>query len=194
MEVADQYLVERCKHDDLDAYEVLVERYRNRILNYVARFSGAADAEDLTQEVFIRAYLAIRKFRGQSSFQTWLYRIANNVCVDSYRRRCRDRTAYSLDESKDTGEGEVEREIPDWSADPEGVAQSRELQALVQKTLLTLSEKLRSVIILHDLEGLSYEEIAETLQIPIGTVKSRLFNARLELREKLRPYMEGRMG
>lgn len=194
MEVADQYLVERCKHDDLDAYEVLVERYRNRILNYVARFSGAADAEDLTQEVFIRAYLAIRKFRGQSSFQTWLYRIANNVCVDSYRRRSRDRTAYSLDESKDTGEGEVEREIPDWSANPEGVAQSRELQALVQKTLLTLSEKLRSVIILHDLEGLSYEEIAETLQIPIGTVKSRLFNARLELREKLRPYMEGRMG
>lgn len=194
MEVADQYLVERCKHDDLDAYEVLVERYRNRILNYVARFSGTADAEDLTQEVFIRAYLAIRKFRGQSSFQTWLYRIANNVCVDSYRRRSRDRTAYSLDESKDTGEGEVEREIPDWSANPEGVAQSRELQALVQKTLLTLSEKLRSVIILHDLEGLSYEEIAETLQIPIGTVKSRLFNARLELREKLRPYMEGRMG
>ncbi|MBI3945299.1 MAG: sigma-70 family RNA polymerase sigma factor [Armatimonadetes bacterium] len=191
MEVADLLLVERCKQDDTDAYEVLVDRYRNKILNYVARFSGAADAEDLTQEVFIKAYLAIRKFQGKSSFQTWLYRIANNVCVDRYRRSSRDRIAYSLDDPVETEDGEVAREIPDWSGDPEGVAQSRELQALVQQTLLTLSDKLRSVVILHDLEGMPYDEIAETLQIPVGTVKSRLFNARMELRNKLRPYVEG---
>lgn len=193
VEVADLLLVERCQQDDTEAYELLVDRYRNKILNYVARYSGStADAEDLTQEVFIKAYLAIKKFRGQSSFQTWIFQIANNVCVDRFRRTRRERIAYSLDEPVETDEGEVEREIPDWSWDPEAVAQSRELQALVQKTLTTLSDKLRSVIILHDLEGMRYEEIAEILNIPLGTVKSRLFNARVELRNRLRSYMEVR--
>jgi RNA polymerase sigma-70 factor (ECF subfamily) len=193
VEVADLLLVERCKQDDIEAYEALVDRYRNKILNYVARYSGStADAEDLTQEVFIKAYLAIKKFRGQCSFQTWLFQIASNVCVDRFRRVRRDRVAYSLDEPVSTEDGEVEREIPDWSGDPESVAESRELQALVQKTLMTLSDKLRAVIVMHDLEGLRYEEIAEVLQIPIGTVKSRLFNARVELRNRLRSYVEGR--
>ncbi|HOJ21789.1 MAG TPA: sigma-70 family RNA polymerase sigma factor, partial [Armatimonadota bacterium] len=123
-------------------------------------------------------------------FQTWIFQIANNVCVDRFRRTRRERIAYSLDEPVETEEGVVEREIPDWSWDPEAVAQSRELQALVQKTLTTLSDKLRPVIILHDLEGMRYEEIAEILNIPLGTVKSRLFNARVELRNRLRPYME----
>jgi RNA polymerase sigma-70 factor (ECF subfamily) len=191
VEVADLLLVERSKQDDIEAYELLVDRYRNKILNYVARYTGStADAEDLTQEVFIKAYLAIKKFRGQSSFQTWIFQIANNVCVDRFRRTRRERIAYSLDEPVETEEGVVEREIPDWSWDPEAVAQSRELQALVQKTLTTLSDKLRPVIILHDLEGMRYEEIAEILNIPLGTVKSRLFNARVELRNRLRPYME----
>jgi RNA polymerase sigma-70 factor (ECF subfamily) len=191
VEVADLLLVERSKQDDIEAYELLVDRYRNKILNYVARYSGStADAEDLTQEVFIKAYLAIKKFRGQSSFQTWIFQIANNVCVDRFRRTRRERIAYSLDDPVETEEGVVEREIPDWSWDPEAVAQSRELQALVQKTLTTLSDKLRPVIILHDLEGMRYEEIAEILNIPLGTVKSRLFNARVELRNRLRPYME----
>lgn len=192
MEVADLLLVERCKQDDIEAYEMLVERYRNKILNYVARYCGSADAEDLTQEVFIKAFVAIKKFRGQCSFQTWVFQIANNVCVDRFRRVKRSRVAYSLDDPVETAEGEVEREIPDWSWDPEAVAQSHELQALVHKTLLTLSDKLRAVVILHDLEGVPYEEIAEMLQIPIGTVKSRLFNARVELRNKLRAYVEGR--
>ena len=193
MEVADLLLVERCKQDDIDAYELLVERYRNKILNYVARYCGSTtDAEDLTQEVFIKAYLAIKKFRGQCSFQTWLFQIANNVCVDRFRRTRRERVAYSLDDPVETDEGEVEREIPDWSWDPQAVAESRELQARVQKALSGMSEKLRSVIVLHDLEGLRYEEIAEILQIPLGTVKSRLFNARIELRNRLRSYVECR--
>jgi len=193
VEVADLLLVERCKQDDIDAYELLVERYRNKILNYVARYCGSTtDAEDLTQEVFIKAYLAIKKFRGQCSFQTWLFQIANNVCVDRFRRTRRERVAYSLDDPVETDEGEVEREIPDWSWDPQAVAESRELQARVQKALSGMSEKLRSVIVLHDLEGLRYEEIAEILQIPLGTVKSRLFNARIELRNRLRSYVECR--
>ena len=99
----------------------------------------------------------------------------------------RSRVAYSLDEPLDTDEGEVERDIPDWSNDPEAVAQSRELQREVQKALLTLSDKLRSVIVLHDLEGLPYEEIAGILDIPLGTVKSRLFNAQLALHDRLGP-------
>jgi len=193
VEVADLLLVERCKQDDIDAYELLVERYRNKILNYVARYCGSTtDAEDLTQEVFIKAYLAIKKFRGQCSFQTWLFQIANNVCVDRFRRTRRERVAYSLDDPVETDEGEVEREIPDWSWDPQAIAESRELQARVQKALLGMSEKLRSVIILHDLEGLRYEEIAEILQVPLGTIKSRLFNARIELRNRLRSYVECR--
>ena len=191
MDTADLLLVERCKQDDLDAYEALAARYRNRIQNYVARYSGcAADAEDLTQEVFIKAYLAIKKFRGQSSFQTWLYQIANNVCVDRFRRVKRERIAYSLDDPVGTEEGEVGREIPDTARGPEELAQSREVRDQVQKALTQLSEKLRPVVILHDLEGMRYEEIAEILKIPVGTVKSRLFNARMELRNKLRRYVE----
>lgn len=192
--MADLLLIERCKQDDVDAYETLVARYRNKTLNYVARYSGStADAEDLTQEVFIKAYLAVKRFRGQCSFQTWLFQIASNVCVDRFRRVKRERVAYSLDEPVDTEDGEVEREIPDWSGDPEGIAESRELQAQVRKAMMTLSDKLRAVIVLHDLEDVPYEEIAEILHIPVGTVKSRLFNARMELRKKLRPYVEGRM-
>ena len=191
MDTADLLLVERCKQDDLDAYEALAARYRNRIQNYVARYSGcAADAEDLTQEVFIKAYLAIKKFRGQCSFQTWLYQIANNVCVDRFRRVKRERIAYSLDDPVGTEEGEVGREIPDTARGPEELAQSREVRDQVQKALTQLSEKLRPVVILHDLEGMRYEEIAEILKIPVGTVKSRLFNARMELRNKLRRYVE----
>jgi len=191
--MADLLLVERCKQDDAAAYEQLVDRYRNKILNYVARYSGStADAEDLAQEVFIKAYLAVRKFRGECTFQTWLFQIANNVCVDRFRRVKRERVAYSLDEPVETAEGEVERDIPDWSNDPESIAQGRELQAMVQKTLTTLSDKLRPVVILHDLEGMAHEEIAEVLRIPVGTVKSRLFNARMELRRKLRFYVEAR--
>ena len=191
MDTADLLLVERCKQDDLDAYEALAARYRNRIQNYVARYSGcAADAEDLTQEVFIKAYLAIKKFRGQCSFQTWLYQIANNVCVDRFRRVKRERIAYTLDDPVGTEEGEVGREIPDTARGPEELAQSREVRDQVQKALTQLSEKLRPVVILHDLEGMRYEEIAEILKIPVGTVKSRLFNARMELRNKLRRYVE----
>lgn len=194
VDIGDLLLVERCKQDDIVAYEELVNRYRNKILNYVARNTGSlADAEDLTQEVFIKAYLAIKKFRGQSSFQTWLFQIANNVCVDRFRRKKRERIAYSLDEPLTTDEGEVEREIPDWSSDPAGLAQGQEMQAQVQKALSSLSDKLRPVIILHDLQDMPYEEIAAVLQIPLGTVKSRLFNARVELRRKLRSYVEERL-
>ncbi|MDH7568190.1 MAG: sigma-70 family RNA polymerase sigma factor [Armatimonadota bacterium] len=192
MEVADRLLVERCKQNDIEAYAVLVDRYRNKILNYVARYSGAADAEDLTQEVFIRAYLGIKNFRGRSSFQTWLFQIANNVCVDRFRRARRERVVCSLDHPIETDGGEVEREVPDWSNNPEELAHGREMQEMVQRALLMLPEKLRAVVVLHDLQGMPYEEIAEILGIPVGTVKSRLFNARMELRKRLRPYWEGK--
>ena len=133
VEVADLLLVERSKQDDIEAYELLVDRYRNKILNYVARYSGStADAEDLTQEVFIKAYLAIKKFRGQSSFQTWIFQIANNVCVDRFRHaRSASPTRSMIPPRPRKGWWSARSRLV---AGPEAVAQSLELQALVQKT------------------------------------------------------------
>lgn len=194
MDPTDLALVERCRNGDTRAFEPLVDRYKNKIHNYVSRMIHDPDeAEDVTQEVFVRAFSSLHHFRGQSSFQTWLYRIATNLCVDHHRRQeHRPQVVRSLDAPVEGEDGGLEWEVADWSYNPESVALSREMQEQVHRALGLLSDKLRAVILLHDLQGLSYEEIAQTLQCPLGTVKSRLFNAREALREQLRPYVEGR--
>jgi len=193
MEQSDWALVERCQNDDLQAFEQLVEKYKNKVYNYVYRMlNDPEEAEDITQEVFVRAFAAIKQFRGQASFQTWLYRITVNLCVDCHRRRERGpQVVRSLDAPVEGEKGEVELEVPDWKYNPEAHLLTKELNQQIHLALKQLSEKLRTVILLHDLQGLSYEEIAQIVGCPLGTVKSRLFNARLALREKLRPYLEG---
>ncbi len=194
MEPTDLELVERVQQGDLDAFEHLVRRYQHRVYNHVSRMIGAGeDAVDLTQDIFVKVYRSLNRFRGQASFQTWLYRVTANLCVDRHRRNQRaPQVVRSLEAPVETDTGEVEVELPDWDDNPERLMMTRELQQQVKVAILQLSEKLRPVIVMHDLEGHSYEEIAAALEIPLGTVKSRLFNARAALKELLAPYIRSR--
>ena len=180
-------LVRRAKEGDDEAFGMLVDEYQYKIYGYVSRMLHDPDeAEDIAQEVFIRAYENLAGFREASSFQTWLYRIASNLAIDAARARKRHRAeTFSLDRPLETNQGEVERQFAAERRGPAGLAESSELQRLVAEALAELSPKLRNVVALYDLEGLSYNEIAQVLGCPVGTVKSRLFNARNQLRERL---------
>jgi RNA polymerase sigma-70 factor, ECF subfamily len=180
-------LVARAKSRDYDAFEELIRLYKDRIYNYVSRMlRDPTEAEDIAQETFIRAFQSLPSFRGVSSFQTWLYRIAGNLAIDCARRRKRrDHQSMSLDEPVGAEDGEMVRELPDPGHGPEGTAEASEIQREVLKAVAELSPKLRPVLVLYDLQGLSYQDIAEILNCPLGTVKSRLFNARAQLKELL---------
>ncbi len=170
----------------------LVQEHKNRIYGYVCRLTNdSPDAEDLTQEVFIRAYQSMHAFRHDAAVDTWLYRIATNLVIDRFRREKRAPQWVPVAPSAD--EDEPEWELPSTSreGDPQASAQLTELQRQVQKAVYSLPTKLRAVVVLHDMEGLSYEEVAQAVGCPVGTVKSRLFNARLMLRRKLHLYVEG---
>ena len=193
----DLELIERVRSGDVDAYEQLVRRYQPRVFAHVQRMLGSQptlgsmeEAADLTQEVFVKVYQTLPRYRAQASFQTWLYRVTANLCVDRYRRRQRTPlVARSLDAPVETESGEIEMEVADWGMEPAQRMQSAELRREVHRALESLSDKLRAVIVMHDLEGLSYEEVAEALRIPLGTVKSRLFHARAALKTQLEPYL-----
>lgn len=175
----DHRLVARFQGGDEDAFDLLVERHRRRIYALVARLASPAEAEDLAQEVFIAAYRALPGFRGDSAFGTWIYRIAVHVC--SHRLRKRRWDTEDLDESH-----------PDHyrDHDPERRMMSGELQQRVREAIGALPYKLRLVVVLRDLHGLSYEEIAQVVGCPIGTVRSRLHYATQKLEASLRPYVE----
>jgi RNA polymerase sigma-70 factor (ECF subfamily) len=152
---------------------------------------NAEDADDLTQEVFIRMYTNIGKFRAEASLSTWLFRIAGNLAVDRFRRTKNSRRLVtSLDAPIQPGEEEASRDVPDMSMAPEVLVGRRELADQIEAALAKLPPKLRSAVILFDVEGMSYDEIASVEGIPLGTVKSRIFNARVALRDSLRPYLE----
>lgn len=190
---SDAALVERALENDLAAFEQLVSRYQTKIVSYATRMLGNQDdGEDVAQEVFIKAYRSLESFRGASSFSTWLYRIATNLCIDRVRKRKRSpQEAYSLDEPLDKDEERGGRDLPDTTAEPMRNVERDELRQQVRLTVAEMPEKLRSVLLMCDIQGMSYEDIAESLQCPIGTVKSRLFHARADLARRLRPYMHG---
>jgi len=189
---ADTTLVLRCQANDAAAFNEIVARYKNKVYNYICRMVGhGSDAEDLTQETFVRAYVNIKSFQSRASLTTWLYRIATNICIDFGRKNNKPRSLTSSLYRDDSEEdGEVEREIPDQRYNPQLLMLNSELGKQLDLALKTLPEKLRSVVLLHDIEGLSYEEISLIVDCPLGTVKSRLFNARAALRDRLRPYIE----
>jgi RNA polymerase sigma-70 factor, ECF subfamily len=171
-------------------FEELVREHKNRIYTYVCRLTNdSADAEDLTQEVFVRAYQSFSAFRREAAVDTWLYRIATNLVIDRFRRAKRAPQFVSADEGDDD---DLLGEIPAVSreSNPEFTAQRAELQERVQRAIATLPPKLRAAVVLHDMEGLPYEAVAEALGCPVGTVKSRLFNARAVLKRKLQAYVE----
>lgn len=181
-------LVERAKRGEHDAFGRLVDEYKDKIYSYVSRMLGdPSEAEDVTQEAFVRAYRSLPRFRGASSFHTWLYRIASNLAIDVVRKRKRTEIAsVSLDEPLESDDGEYEREVADEGGGPEAASGTRETQIAVRRAIMELPEKLRDVMVLYELQGESYEDIAEILGVPLGTVKSRLFNARSQLKERLK--------
>jgi len=172
-------------------FEGLVQEHKNRIFGYVCRLTNdSPDAEDITQEVFVRAYQSMHAFRHDAAVDTWLYRIATNLVIDRVRRA--RRAPETVPVAVDSDDEEGVRELPSRSRgdDPLAHAQLSELQRHVQRAVHSLPAKLRAVVVLHDMEGLAYEEVAEAVGIPVGTVKSRLFNARQLLRRKLQHYVE----
>ena len=192
---ADAVLVARCKGNDLTAFDEIVERYQHKIYGYVKRLVGnETDAEDITQEVFLKALNSLHRFREESSLQTWLFRIATNLCRDAHRRRQREKGWLSLwrqtDEQSETEEGSIV-DPPDDRFNPEKLLLREELGAILSEAMEQLPLAMREVLILHDVEQMPYEEIAQALGVPLGTVKSRLFHARARLRELLANYVYG---
>jgi RNA polymerase sigma-70 factor (ECF subfamily) len=185
---ADLTLVRRAQANDRAAFNEIVLRYKSKVYNFIARMvPSAQDAEDLTQETFVRAYLSIRSFQSRASLNTWLFRIATNLCID-YSRKNKKTAGLTTSLSADSDEDD-EREIPDAVYDPQRILLNKELGAQLEQALLELPEKLRTVVLLYDIEGLPYDEIASIVGVPLGTVKSRLFNARTALRQRLSPYL-----
>ena len=190
-------LVERAREGNMPAFEKLVAHYQDRVYNYVLRMIyDPVEAEDVAQEAFVRAWQGLARFRGASSFQTWLYRIASNLAIDAARsRKRRGLTTVSLDEPVEGMDAsELEHDLPDDTRyGPAESVEQDELRGYVWSAVAELSDKLRPVIVLADLQGLSYGEIAKILGCPVGTVKSRLFNARGQLRDKLRERLPAEM-
>ena len=187
---ADRILIQRAQANDRTAFNEIVLRYKSRIYNYVYRMiRSATDAEDLTQETFIRAYTSIHTFQSRASLNTWLFRIATNLCVDYARKAKTHPVAQSLDIPEEEAQGS-QREIPSLVYDPQRLLLNQELGKRLEEAMRSLPERHRIVVLLYDLEGLSYEEIAQIVGAPLGTVKSRLYHARLQLREMLQPYLQ----
>lgn len=182
-------LLERCKKHDPEAFGRLVDAYQNRVFGFVRRMvPDVEEAADIVQDTFIRAFQAINRFDGRSSLRTWLFRIAHNLCVDRSRKVDRSPQEFRIDA---VAEEDEKFEFPDTRWNPEGLVLDTELMDLVERGIGSMSEKLRSVLLLHDKEDMSYEEIANVLNLPIGTVKSRLFLARAHLQAALENYMKG---
>lgn len=187
---SDEDLVRRSKNNDLQAFEELICRYERKIYNIAYRMMGNyEDANDIAQEAFLRAFRALDGFRGDASFSTWLCRIVTNLCRDELRKRYRF-SVESLDEEICLSEGEVKKQIPSSNPGPEEIYERQELQQGLQDLLMTLSPEFRLAIVLRDIQGLTYQEIAEQMECSMGTVKSRISRGRNYLKEKLLAQQE----
>ena len=185
----DQLLVERVQKGDRAAYDVLVRKYQHKIIKLISRYvRDQSDAMDVAQEAFIKAYRALPNFRGDSAFYTWLYRIAINTAKNYLVAEGRRPVDQGLD-PQDSEQYETQARLKHGDT-PEGMALTEEIRATVEDAIDALPDDLRTAIILRELEGMSYEEIAETMECPVGTVRSRIFRAREAISEKLRPLLE----
>ena len=193
---ADAALIERVKLGDVKAFEMLVVKYQRRIERLIGRMVRDVDlVPDIAQETFIRAYRAIPQFRGESAFYTWLYRIAVNTAKKALMELKRDplitETARAS-RADDDETSRVENELSDGET-PDAVLASKQIAAAVNLAIEALSDELRQAITLREIEGLSYEEIAEMMDCPIGTVRSRIFRAREAIAQRLRPLLGTRL-
>ena len=193
----DALLVDRVKRGDMHAFEMLVVKYQRRIQRLVARMvRDPEQVEDVAQETFIRAYRALPQFRGESAFYTWLYRIAVNTAKKTLMDMKRDPVVTesalaSRSESNETSSLENELSTAET---PEAMLASREIAQTVNAAIESLPEDLRQAIVLREIEGLAYEEIASVMNCPIGTVRSRIFRAREAIAQRLRPLLGTKPG
>jgi len=185
----DQLLVQRVQRGEKAAFDLLVIKYQRKIFRLLSRLiRDPAEVEDVAQEAFIKAYRALPNFRGDSAFYTWLYRIAINTAKNwlvSQGRRAPTSTEADIEEAETFDDGEQLRDLNT----PDAMLLTKQVANAVNRAIEQLPEDLRTAIVLRELEGLSYEEIAETMNCPIGTVRSRIFRAREAIAEELRPVL-----
>jgi RNA polymerase sigma-70 factor (ECF subfamily) len=190
---SDLALVERVQRGDKAAFDVLVLRYQHKVLKLVMRYiRDAMEAEDVTQEAFIKAYRALPGFRGDSAFYTWLYRIAINTAKNALVSSKRRPVDYDLD-LQDPDQYELQARLKDGET-PEHLVLTEEIRETVNAAMAELPEDLRTAIVLREIDGLSYEEIATAMDCPVGTVRSRIFRAREAIDRKLRPIFDAGLG
>lgn len=186
----DQQLVERVQRGDKQAFGLLVAKYQRKLLRLLSRLiRDPAEVEDVAQETFIKAYRALPSFRGDSAFYTWLYRIGVNTAKNylvAQGRRAPTTTGYNSEEAETFDDGEQLRDINT----PERLMMSRQIGETVEVAMDALPDELKTAIVLREIEGLSYEEIAAIMDCPIGTVRSRIFRAREAIADKLRPLLD----
>jgi RNA polymerase sigma-70 factor, ECF subfamily len=194
VENGDLSLVRRVQAGERAAYDLLVLKYQHKVVKLVMRYvRNPADAEDVAQEAFIKAYRALPQFRGDSAFYTWLYRIAINTAKNALVSRDRNLVAYQIDAHSHEEGADLSGRLKDPDT-PEGLALSEEIRDIVHAAIGALPEDLRTAIVLRELEGLSYEEIAATMGCPVGTVRSRIFRAREAIDGRLREVFDGGLG
>ncbi|MFQ5658597.1 MAG: sigma-70 family RNA polymerase sigma factor [Candidatus Methylomirabilales bacterium] len=182
-------VVDRVLAGDSEAFASLVRRHQRVVFNFMYRMVGdRGAAEDLTQEVFVKAYQALPGFRKGAAFSTWLFRIAHNHCLNALKGKGREISMSRL--AKDSANPNPIARVADPSVSADQHLEQRELQAVIQEKLAELTPEHRAVLVLRDIQGLSYDEIASTLDLEGGTVRSRLHRARMELKEKIRMYLE----
>jgi len=180
---SDEELIARFQQGDAYAYDLLVKRYKDPLMNYIYRFVGSrTDAEDILQETFLRLYKNKHYYREIAKFSTWIYTIAGNLAKTELRKRKR-RHFFSINNYMST---DKDYELPDKNITPDKYADSTITDVEIQKAIEKLSPKFRQVILLRDIQGFSYEEIANIVNIPLGTVKSRVNRARLRLQQDLK--------
>jgi RNA polymerase sigma-70 factor, ECF subfamily len=193
-DASDLSLVRRVQRGERGAYDLLVLKYQHKVVKLVMRYLGdAADAEDVAQEAFIKAYRALPQFRGDSAFYTWLYRIAINTAKNALAARNRNPVTYDLDIQGNDEAAEMIGKLKDPET-PEGLALTEEIRNIVNAAIGELPEDLRTAIVLRELEGMSYEEIASAMDCPVGTVRSRIFRAREAIDRKLREVFDAGLG
>ena len=189
----DQLLVERVQKGDKRAFDLLIQKYQHRIVSLVSRYvSDSSEAQDVAQEAFIKAYRAIGRFRGDSAFYTWLYRIAINTAKNWIVAKNRRPPASDID-AVDAEQYGMSSRLKETST-PENEMLREEIERTVYGTIAELPEDLRTAIMLREMDGMSYEEISTTMECPIGTVRSRIFRAREAIDEKLKPLIGGHTG
>ncbi len=193
-EQSDLSLVQLAQRGDAGAFDALVRRYQHKVVKLVLRYvRDPAEAEDIAQEAFIKAYRALPRFRGDSAFYTWLYRIAINTAKNVLAARGRSPVQYDVDRSDEDDGYDVVANMKD-TATPEALALTEEIRSIVTSAIDALPEDLRTAIQLRELEGLSYEEIAAAMECPVGTVRSRIFRAREAIDARLREVFDGGLG